>query len=191
MTYPPIHVLRHGETEWNRDGRLQGHLDSPLTAQGVDQAKAQNAILSRDAPTGAQVMCSDSGRCVETARLALHGLGLAPRYDPRLREVGLGVWQGLTLEEIERDWGFLIEDRDPFEWKFEAPGGESLPDVTRRALAVLDGLTGPTIIFTHGLTSRILRCLALGMPPTELGALPGGQGVVHVIKDGRAETLRA
>jgi broad specificity phosphatase PhoE len=136
---PPIYVLRHGETEWNREGRLQGHGDSPLTAQGVRQAAAQNAILRRYAPAGAVAISSDSGRSVATARRALEGLHMPLSLDPRLREVGLGDWQGMTVAEVEAGWAFLTEGRDPFDWKFDAPGGESLSDLATRAAAVLAG----------------------------------------------------
>jgi broad specificity phosphatase PhoE len=190
-TFPPIYVLRHGETEWNREDRLQGHLDSPLTALGRGQAADQNAILRRHLPEGATAISSDSGRSVETARRALEGLNLPLRYDPRLREVALGDWQGLTIAEVERGWGFLTDGRDPFAWKFDAPGGENLAVFAARARAVLEGLTGPTVIFTHGMTSRVLRCIALGLPPEELGALPGGQGVVHAVENGAARVLTA
>jgi probable phosphoglycerate mutase len=187
--YPPLYILRHGETEWNRSGRLQGHLDSPLTALGRRQAKAQNAILTRHAPADAVAISSDSGRSVTTAQLALAGLDLPLTRDARLREVALGQWQGMTVDEIRRDWSFLTEGRDPFDWKFDAPGGESLAELAARAHAVLDGLAGPTVIVTHGLTSRVLRCLALGRPPEDLGALPGGQGVVHVVEERQARVL--
>jgi probable phosphoglycerate mutase len=126
---------------------------------------------------------------VTTAQLALAGLDLPLTRDARLREVALGQWQGMTVDEIRRDWSFLTEGRDPFDWKFDAPGGESLAELAARAHAVLDGLAGPTVIVTHGLTSRVLRCLALGRPPEDLGALPGGQGVVHVVEERQARVL--
>jgi len=189
--YPTLYILRHGETEWNRSGRLQGHLDSPLTALGRRQAGAQNAILTRHAPVDAVAISSDSERSVTTARRALEGLDMPLVLDARLREVALGRWQGMTMAEIRHDWAGVIGDRDPFEWKFDAPGGESLDDLAARAGAVLDELSGPTVIVTHGLTSRVLRCLALGRPPSDLGKLPGGQGVVHVVEDGTARVLSA
>ncbi len=186
---PPLYILRHGETEWNRDGRMQGHLDSPLTPLGRSQAARQNAILRRVLPAGAEALASDSGRTVASARIALDGLGVALRTDARLREVALGDWQGLTLAEIETGWGRITRGRDPIEWKFDAPGGEGLAAFAARIDAVLAELSGPAVIVTHGLTSRVLRCLALGMPPENLGALPGGQGVVHAIEDGKARLL--
>jgi probable phosphoglycerate mutase len=188
---PPIFILRHGETEWNREGRMQGHLDSPLTDLGRAQAAHQGEILRRILPDGAVAVTSDSGRSVETARIALDGLGLPLSQDARLREIGLGDWQGLTLREIEARWGWLMAERDPLDWKFDAPGGEDRAALEARVAAFLRGLRGPAVIVTHGLTSRMLRCLALGLPTQDLGAVPGGQGVVHAIAAGRARLLRA
>lgn len=186
---PPLFVLRHGQTEWNRDARLQGHLDSPLTALGREQAARQGAILRRVLPEGARAISSDSGRALETARIALEGLALPLAVDPRLREVALGRWQGLRVDDVERDWAWLTDGRDPDGWKFDAPDGETREAFAARVAGVLAELTAPTVVFTHGLTSRMLRCLALGRPPEAIGSLPCGQGVVQVIEDGTARTL--
>lgn len=188
---PPLFVLRHGETEWNRDGRLQGHLDSPLTRRGRAQAARQGAILRRILPEGARAISSDSGRALATARIALEGLAVPLAVDPRLREVALGRWQGLTLDEVERDWGWLTDGRGPDDWKFDAPEGETRAALALRLAEVLTELEAPTIVVTHGLTSRMLRCLALGRSAEAVGSLPCGQGVVHVIEGGTARTIRA
>jgi probable phosphoglycerate mutase len=185
---PPLFILRHGETEWNREGRLQGHLDSPLTHLGRAQAARQAAILARVLPRGARALTSDSLRARETARIALRGLALPVDADPRLREVALGAWQGLTIAEVRAG----ADGEGPrHAWKFEAPGGERLDALAARAAAVLAEIAGPTVIVTHGLTSRVLRCLALGLPPEALEEVAGGQGVVHVIEDCAARVLAA
>jgi probable phosphoglycerate mutase len=189
---PPLYILRHGETEWNRDGRLQGHLDSPLTATGRQQAAQQAQLLNGIRPRPTRAFVSDSGRALHTARIALDGLRIPVTRDARLREVGLGAWQGLTPAEIAAGWADRVAGRDPFEWKFDAPGGESLAEVTLRVsqvLAEIARLEGPTVVVTHGVTSRVLRCLALGRSPDTLGTLPGGQGVVHAIENGRARVM--
>lgn len=190
---PPLFVLRHGETEWNRESRLQGHLDSPLTPLGRTQAAQQNAILGRLLPDGADAdaITSDSGRAVATCAIAFEGLSLTPRIDPRLREVGLGDWQGLTLDEVAAGWPNIVRGRDPLDWKFDAPGGERLHAFEARIRAVLAEIDRPTVIVTHGLTSRLLRCLASGRPAGAMGALAGGQGVVHVVDGSRIETVAA
>ncbi|MFW5655817.1 MAG: histidine phosphatase family protein [Roseicyclus sp.] len=189
---PPLYILRHGETEWNREGRLQGHLDSPLTPQGLRQAEAQGDVLRRIRPRPARAIVSDSGRAVRTAEIALRGLDLPVTRDARLREVDLGAWQGLTPAEVAADWPWLVKDRTPEMWKFDAPGGESLDDLAARVRDVLDGLDpsgGPVVIVTHGVTSRVLRGLATGRPLRDLGALPCGQGVVHAVEKGAARLL--
>ncbi len=182
---PPLYILRHGETAWNAQGRLQGRLDSPLTDRGRAQAAAQGRILARLGLASAEARISPSGRTLATATIALPA-NMPRQLDPRLMEVDIGRWAGRTEAEIEAAHPNFVQDYDAHSWKFHAPGGETLADMTARCAAVLGAVFGPTILVTHGVTSRVLRCLALGMPPEALAELPGGQGVVHVIIEGRA-----
>lgn len=192
---PPLYILRHGETEWNEEGRFQGQLDSSLTDRGRRQAKAQNAILARifgDAPFA--VRSSPAGRAQATAAIALEGLNVEDdhRVDPRLLEVMMGEWQGYTRDEIAAQWPdahAVAEDAGNI-WQFYAPGGETFDNMIDRCSQVLDEIAQPTVLVTHGVTSRVLRCIALGMDPLDLMELPGGQGIVHHIQDGRAELLK-
>ena len=178
-----LYVLRHGETEWNAAQRMQGWLDSPLTERGRRQAAEQGLIL-RWLPLGPETrfVASPSPRTRATAAIALEGLCEAPLLDPRLREVGLGAWQGRTLSEIRGDWPDL--DREPFYWRFAAPGGERLEAMRARLAAFLADVTGPTVIVTHGIASKLLRGLALGLDLERTAELPGGQGVVHRVGPG-------
>ena len=188
MNLPPIYVLRHGETEWNLAERLQGHLDSPLTARGLAQARAQGEILARVLPAGGvDVMSSPSPRALRTAEIAMPDRTIT--QDARLMEIDLGDWSGRGLSDIRDAHPDIAATRDPHLWKFDAPGGERLPDMVARCRAVLDALRRPSVLVTHGVTSRLLRCLSLGLPPEALADLPGGQGVVHVVQDGRAHVL--
>lgn len=182
-----LFVLRHGETEWNVAGRLQGWRDSPLTARGIDQARAQGAILSRVCPRDVRVRCSPAPRARATARIALAGRAADIVEDPRLVEIGLGDWTGCHLTDLRAIVPAMADD--PHMWKFTAPGGETLADMVARCQGVLADIDGPTILVTHGVTSRVLRCLALGWPPETLSDLPGGQGVVHHVAGGRAAIL--
>jgi probable phosphoglycerate mutase len=191
LDFPELWVLRHGETEWNRQARLQGRLDSPLTATGVDQARAQGRLLAAHLPGAVRVVCSDAPRAMRTAEIALEGLNLSVETDPRLAEIDLGRWQGRTLEDLRAEHPDIARATDPHLWKFTAPGGETLGQMAARIEAVLEDLTGPTVLVTHGVTSRLLRCIVLGLPMTDLAAVPGGQGVVHHIRDGKAQILSA
>jgi len=187
MNLPELWILRHGQTEWNVSERLQGLLDSPLTETGQAQAAQQGRILARVAPADAQVISSPSPRAMTTAHLAMPGRQVA--LDARLTEIDLGQWQGCTLTEIEQAHPEIAAETDPNLWKFNAPGGESLSAMEARVRSFLADLSGPAIVFTHGVTSRLMRCVILGRPVTDLSHLPGGQGVVHHLREGVARVL--
>ncbi|WP_135504714.1 histidine phosphatase family protein [Roseovarius aestuariivivens] len=186
LRLPELWILRHGQTEWNVEDRLQGRLDSPLTAQGMAQARAQGSILRSAAlPHDLRVISSPSGRALHTARIAADGLGPLIETDPALFEIDLGAWQGRRVAEIPE----AQEARDPHLWKFTGPGCERLEEMAARLTAFLAALDRPAVIVTHGVTSRMLRCLALGRALEALGSVPGGQGVVHHLRQGTARVI--
>lgn len=186
--YPEIFVLRHGQTEWNLAGRHQGRMNSDLTDLGREQAARQGEILqtSLNGRGDISAMTSPQGRAFDTAGLALSQVGLIPVVDDNLCEISFGQWEGLTFDEIAEKWPerTMNADKDVFSWHFQAPGGESFDAVCARATAVLEGLTGPAVIVTHGITSRVLRGLWLGGDWDEMASLPGGQGCVYHLVDG-------
>jgi broad specificity phosphatase PhoE len=188
-----LYVLRHGQSAWNAEGRHQGRLESRLTPLGRDQARAMGAVLAReiDDPSRFTALASPQLRAAETAELALAPLGLSPRHDPRLREVCLGAWQGLTDPEVFARWpeSRVLRERDPISWCFTAPGGETEAQVAARMQSVLDELTGPTILVAHGVVLRVLRALYLGLDGAAMRALPGGQGAVWRLHNGVHEVL--
>ena len=187
---PELWVLRHGETEWNVAERLQGRLDSPLTPKGVAQAQQQGDILRAAAlPAEARLICSPSGRALHTARIVAGALDRDLCTDPALLEINLGAWQGCYLTDIPEARAAAQGGFDPHMWKFSGPGCESVDQMSARLGDFLVALTGPTVIVTHGVTSRMLRCLATGRAPDALSQLPGGQGVVHHVAKGVARTL--
>ncbi|MFV0361123.1 histidine phosphatase family protein [Tropicimonas sp.] len=175
-------ILRHGETEWNRQGRMQGHLDSPLTRRGAAQARAQGAVLRRVGAAGLPLFCSPLGRAKATAELALPGR--SPIRDARLNEVGMGAWQGLTMAEIRARHPQAFHGTDAVTWKFSAPGGETLDDIWRRVSAFLSDLSGPAVVVTHGVTSQVLRAQLTGLAPASIGTIEDRQGVVYRVEDG-------
>ena len=180
-----LFILRHGETEWNRAGRMQGQLDSPLTARGREQAAFQGALL-RDLslPPDTRFWTSPLGRARETAAIALAGIAGEPRPDARLCEVSVGACEGLTHAEIEARFPGLIDPERPFEWNFHCPGGESMSALQDRVASFLAALSGPAVIVTHGITSRFIRAEVLGSDWRRLGSHDGGQGVVYELRDG-------
>jgi glucosyl-3-phosphoglycerate phosphatase len=185
-------LLRHGQTEWNREGRFQGARDSRLTDLGRAQAVAMGDVL-RDlgvGPGSHAALTSPQGRARETARIALGPLGVEAGEDPRLVEIGMGDWTGLTRAEIDGRWPSATGEA-LFDFYGRCPGGETFADLAGRAAAVLAALDRPTVIVTHGITLRVLCALALGRPVQEGGRLPTRQGAVHRISGGRMEVLAA
>jgi probable phosphoglycerate mutase len=177
-------LLRHGETVWNAAGRLQGALDSPLTPRGQAQARAMGRALASLGVSARshRWISSPLGRAVQTAELAR---GAPPDgLDARLAEIGMGDWAGLTLTDIDARWpgppGEGLVD-----FYARVPGGESFASLTTRVRAALDDLRTPSVIVTHGITSRFLRGAVLGLPPAALGDLPGGHGVIFHCANGR------
>ncbi len=189
---PDLLVLRHGETEWNRAGRMQGRLDSPLTETGRAQARAQGQIL-RDMGVvagagGWQMFVSPQGRALATAQIAL-GPDVAMTTDPRLAEIDVGQWNGQLRRDIQAQAPHLFADPDRMIWYDHAPQGEGLGGLAARAAQFLAGLTGPSVIVTHDITSRMLRCLALGHAAAEFDRMEGGQGIIYHLSGGIQKRL--
>ncbi len=148
-----LYVVRHGETEWNRIEKQQGHLNSPLTERGIEQAVALSEGLSE---RGIELIySSDLGRAFHTAKTIAEFLGLSIQTDPRLRERHLGLMQGLTKHEFRsrygQDW-LQFESGDP---EYILPDGESASQRYQRSVACAEDLSqkhrGQTILLvTHG-----------------------------------------
>lgn len=162
-----IILVRHGETVWNLEGRMQGHRDSPLTTVGRSQARSVARRIARF-PVRA-LYSSDLGRARETVRPIAEATGLEPQFDVRLRERGLGIFEGLTEAEIvashPAEWA-LFRRRDP-DWV--VPKGESARQRTERSTACLEELVGrhpgETIVaVTHGGVLDGLFRFVVGLP---------------------------
>ncbi|SLN43911.1 Phosphoserine phosphatase 1 [Roseovarius albus] len=187
--FPELWILRHGETEWNVLGRLQGQFDSALTSKGLAQSTRQAGILKLElSEKEVRVYSSPAGRALRTAQIAASGL--AVECHPALQEINIGTWQGMTVAEIKLAHPELDHADDPHVWKFQAPQGERIEQMKARLERFLENLTGPSVIVTHGVTSRMLRCLVLGLDVSNMSLVPGGQGIVHHIKDGQAQVLQ-
>jgi probable phosphoglycerate mutase len=162
-------IVRHGQTAWNREKRLQGHLDVPLDTTGREQAEAVGRRLKRF-PISAAVS-SDLCRAVETAQIALaaSAIALPLATHPQLRERHCGHFQGLTPEEaavIDPDGWARFASRDPY---YAPHGGESLADLAERVRSWLLAWTqqapnATLLLVTHGGVVDTLRRLVLAIP---------------------------
>lgn len=182
-----IYLLRHGQTEFNRDGRYQGQSDSPLTELGRRQAMAFGALLAAHAGQ-ACILSSPLGRAESTARLIAEALPGAPvTLDERLRELSMGLCDGLTRAEIAARWPDLRRGHPPRQWMFHTPGGERLDDVTTRLASVLADAAarnGDVILVSHAVTGRLLRGLHGGLPLSRALTLDAPQDVVYRLHPG-------
>lgn len=182
---PTLYLLRHGQTEWNAQGRLQGRLDSPLTELGRVQARRQAQLVARLDPD-LPCWCSTAGRAVETARIAL---GSRPfRQDARLTEIDIGGYTGMTMAELR------AADPDAFaggelDWYDRTPGGEDFAALRARVVAFLVELDRPAILVTHGITLRMIRAVAMDLPPARLAEMPVFQGALHKVSAGRHQVF--
>ena len=125
-----IYLLRHGETVWNVERRLQGQKDSPLTTRGIAQSQAMAQLLGEliEDPAAFTLVASPLGRTWQTAVIVAETLGLdsgAICFEPRLKEHHFGRWEGLTWAEVETETPELWAAREANLWNFQAPGGES------------------------------------------------------------------
>lgn len=183
MTLRRLVLVRHGETDFNADARIQGHLDPPLSAVGAAQARRVAPVLAGLRPE--RLLCSDLRRAVATAEELSAVCGLPAKADPRLRETRLGVWQGRTLVEVERDWPGLLQHwrADP---TWAPPGGESRVEVAARARPVIEEidaelasrpdepeLAETVLCCAHGGLISALTATLLGLPVAVWPALVG------------------
>lgn len=181
MTLRRILLLRHGQTEYNLGGRLQGHLDTKLTEQGQEQAAAVAPLLADDAFD--RIVSSDLSRAHETALAVAGAAGMPVTVDPRLRETHLGDWQGSTVAEVEAtEPGAIAAWRADPNWS--PPGGESRIDVVARALPVVseldaqyadDATARSVLLVAHGGLIAGLVCAILDLPESAWPVI-GGMG---------------
>lgn len=185
---PKIWFLRHGQTEWNKAYRLQGQLDSPLTDQGIADARRQAEIMRPILAQSPPCFVSPLGRTRQTADIAL--AGHAYQTDPRLMEIHAGAWQGRYRKDIlaeHTDWA----DAAPtaLEIYESAPEGEGISALQARVVAFLSELTEPSVIVAHGLLGQVLRAEICGLTMSAAGRLSNKQGCVYLLENGQEDEL--
>ena len=167
MTPHTIYFVRHGETIWNVERRLQGSLDSPLTERGRAQALANALTLIEAEVTALPFVVSPLGRARATLQIIRDRIGLPDqgyRVDDRLAEVRFGAWEGMTLKEVESNFPEQWAERQRAKWTHAPPNGESFAHASERLRAWAGELRGDVVAVAHGAVGRILRGLNLGMP---------------------------
>jgi probable phosphoglycerate mutase len=189
MPRPILYFARHGETDWNRERRLQGQHDIPLNALGRVQAsrcgELMRELLERDGRPAARYdyVSSPLGRARETMELMRTGMGLDPdayRTDARLMEMSFGRWEGFTFAELQAREAPALAERERDKWGFVLPGGESYAQLQVRVRAWYESLERDSVVSAHGGVCRALIAhLNLAEPEAaSIGDI--GQGCVYV-----------
>jgi broad specificity phosphatase PhoE len=194
MPGPTLYYIRHGETEWNAVGRLQGTQDIPLNDLGRSQAAHVGGVLAglfaRDGRDKFSLpfVASPLRRARATMELVRGALNLPPHdyaIDDRLREIAYGEWEGSTLKEAQARDPQLFARRLADKWTVAAPGGESYAAVQARVSEWYGSLVVDTVAVAHGGTARALM-VALGLETEQSAAdLLIEQGAVYLFSGGR------
>lgn len=178
-----VYLARHGQTEWNLAGRRQGRLDSPLTAEGLNQARQVGATVAKLRIDG--LFSSPLGRAIKTAEICGRELDLPITIVDELAETDHGQMSGLTSAEIKQRFPGSLERRsvDKYRWSF--PGGESYSDLDRRAAVALQQMAMKQVrhplIVSHEMIGRMLLRNLLRVDPEVLQTWSHPQGVVYQI----------
>ena len=183
-----LYYVRHGLTDWNIAGRLQGHRDIPLNQAGCAQAARCGDILAdlfaRDGRIAAQYdyVSSPLVRARETMEVMRATLGIAPApygIDARLTEISFGEWEGLTYAEVMQREPDIVARREADKWEFLPPGGENYRQLALRVGAWYAALRRDTVVCAHGGTGRALVAVLGIAPPEEAVHQEIDQSVVY------------
>jgi len=190
---PALYYVRHGLTEWNQQGRLQGGRDTPLNARGRKQAVRCGEILrdlfAREGRAAAAYgyVSSPLMRARVTMELVRTALALPPdgyEVDARLAEISFGEWEGLTYQDVLKRDKDVVEKRERDKWLFRPPGGETYEEVAARVGAWYATLEKDTVVSAHGGTARAMIAFLGIAAPDEAVHHSIDQGVVYVFAGG-------
>jgi broad specificity phosphatase PhoE len=185
---PVIYYIRHGETIWNVEGRLQGQRDSDLTARGRAQADRCAEILRQLATDDGcrleqlSFVSSPLGRAratMERIRTLLRLDADGYRVEPNLAEMSFGAWEGFVYDEIARREPDALARREQQKWHFSPPGGESYAALMERVRRWHDTVTRDTVVVAHGGTGRALIALRGIAEPDKAARIDIEHGVVY------------
>jgi probable phosphoglycerate mutase len=193
--YPhKIIFVRHGETSYNAEARLQGQRDVPLNGKGRQQAAAIGRFLGGH--MSAEMLRLDAAnafwasplaRARETMELARAAMGLAPeRYqlEARLMELTFGAWEGLTWDAIKADHPAALQARAADKWAFTPPGGESYAALAERLRPWLAERDSDTLVVSHGGVARVFLVILAGVQPAAAASADIWQGRALIFAQG-------
>jgi broad specificity phosphatase PhoE len=189
-----IYLCRHGQTEWNREGRLQGRTESDLTPLGRLQAAAMADLLfdlvARDPGATWTLVASPLRRARMTAEAIGQRLGLPIAFDERLLEIDVGAWSGRLRDEVRGENPHMAGDDA---WGFQAPGGETYDGMMARIAGWLAEQTPEPerrlIVVSHGVAGRLLRGAYAGLSREDTLAQDVPQDALYRLSAGQIDRL--
>jgi len=163
-------LIRHGQTDWNVEGRFQGSADIPLNGTGIKQAETLAKNLNGHA--FAAIYSSDLKRAKRTAEAISEVLNINVQTDKRIREISQGDWEGVLFTDINEQYPQELLQRKSDPVNFRPPGGETVKEVFQRACDFIDEIAkqytdNKVIIVSHGLTLSTLICKAKNLALSE------------------------
>ena len=181
-----VFLIRHGETDWNREGRFQGKMDIPLNGLGTAQAEAAAKALER--ANIDRVVSSPLSRAAETALPAASFAGLSVEMNVDLKEIDHGLWECHTAEEVEKLWPGMLALWHSAPEKVTMPGGENLENVQIRSWKAFEEvLAGPgerVAIFSHDAVIKVILCRVLGCPLSSFWRFRIANGSITLLEAG-------
>ena len=191
---PPIYFVRHGETDWNVQGLIQGWTDTPLNEKGHRQARSVASALAnvRDFAPDFDFVVSPMLRARQTMGYIAEALGLEPQQiaiEPAVKELGFGVWEGKPFWELKASPIYPPHPEDRYFWRPE--GGESYEDGNIRLKEWLGRLDRPTVVVAHGAIGRCLIAEIASVSYRDIFEMVMRQGFYCKLADGKAEWFDA
>ena len=174
MNLPTIYLLRHGQTEWNVEGRYQGQLNSPLTAKGEEQAKANALKLAQYIDlTSVKIFASPLGRARETAKIIAKHNGLASSkiiFEERIQEFNYGIFEGKTKKYCQKEYKAIFDAREADKFNYLLEGGDSYAKVYERLKDWISSVQNEKVIVVvaHEMINRALRGIYCGLKNEEM-----------------------
>ena len=186
MELQRLFVVRHGQTQWNEEFRLQGRLDSGLTDKGKRQADENGRLLRRQGVK--RLLVSPLGRTIETAHIINSYIQAELEFCDELLERDSGGWSGLTMDDIRASDPNAWREREFDGWNHRPPGGENLPDVLQRVAPLLETLreamtlSSPvTAIISHGVVGKMILAHYLGLSGSDAAQVRQPNDVVYAL----------
>jgi len=163
-----VYLIRHGETEDSNSRRYKGHIDVPLSENGIEQIKRAADYLVKNSKIH-KVYCSDLSRAKKSAEIIAAPFGLTPVVNVGLKERNFGAWEGMTFDEIKEKWPDAFDSWAANPVEFSPMEGESTLEVKERAMKTFKEIVskhnGDNIVMAaHGGINRVILCELLGIP---------------------------